>query len=828
MRTRCWVMVILCALLLISPLVTASRTTHYQYYCQSLPASAEASNLIQQQGAEDASIVSVNTASARDSSSLPDYLKYGCAFNSSSVRVQTDSSMPVDDPWATLNINLDKPAQTFVIYNAGSKRASQEDVRGKGCGVNVDGEDLAFSWQSPYGSNAPNSVTVVCAANLTAGSHVIKGRFFSNYEGGTVGIDTRQIIAFWFENITANYVTSTVKVATTSTIPVDDTEAVLNFTLSENSVVFMAYNAGTKPGSVEGPKGITINVDAVDISTRQWQSPVGPNEADSVTIVYTNTLAAGTHTVKGRFFSMDSRQTVTIDERQLIVFCFPADLITYWFKQSSTPVSTSSNVPVDDTEAVLTGMLMNDSDCLVMYTAGNLGSTENCWGKGVLVNIDGVDESLSASWQSPYDFDYPDSETSLWYEQKAEGPHTVKGRFSANLAGNTVTVSHRQLVLLAFHKPPVIHDIAVTNISLSNMRVREGQVIDIDVTVANEGTVFETFNIIAFYDENIIQSHYNVALNAGFETTLLFSWNTSGVPGNHQISVEASIVPGENDTSDNTLIYGIAEVIAYVEIPIREGENATIEGNVTINDASVVKNILRFNASGSSESIGWINVTFPAINTTDIRVFIDEVELASPPFPAISANETHYFVYFEFALSAHYVTLQFAVTDIAIIDVAATKNTVNQGFTTRINVTAENRGDFDETFKITIYANSTEAGKQTVILSNESSITVSFTWNTSDFAKGNYTISAVADSVLGETNIADNTFIDGWVFVAMPGDINADGTVDIFDLVIIALHYNEVIPPSTPWPLPPEDINGDNNIDLFDLVVVAIHFGEKT
>ncbi len=139
-------------------------------------------------------------------------------------------------------------------------------------------------------------------------------------------------------------------------------------------------------------------------------------------------------------------------------------------------------------------------------------------------------------------------------------------------------------------------------------------------------------------------------------------------------------------------------------------------------------------------------------------------------------------------LSVLTVTLQFAVTDIAIIDVAATKNTVDQGFTTRINVTVENRGDFDETFNITIYANSTEAGKHTVILSNGSSITVSITWKTSDFAKGNYTISAVADSVLGKANIADNTFIDGWVFVAMPGDINADGTVDILDLVSIALH----------------------------------------
>ncbi len=820
-------MVILCVLLLASPLVIASKIAHYQYCYQSFPASAEESSLVQQQGSGDMNAVSVNAASAGDSSSLPDYLKYGCAFNSSNIRVQTDSSVPVDDPWAILNINLDNSAQTFVIYNAGNRHASQEDLHGKGCGINVDGEDVAFSWQSPYGNNAPNSATVVYATNLTAGPHTIKGRFFTNYQGGIVGIDTRQIAVFWFQDVTANYTKSTVKVATTSTTPVDDMQAILTLTLSESSVAFVVYNVGNKPNSVEGPKGITINIDAVDISSRQWQSPVGPNEADSVTIVYATTLEAGSHTVKGRFFSMDARQTVTIDERQLVVFCFPVDLITYWFKQSSTPVSTSSSTPVDDTEAILTGIVANDSDCLIMYTAGNLGSIENCWGKGTLINIDGADRSLATSWQSPYDFDYPDSETSLWYEQMAAGPHTIKGRFLTNFASNTVTISNRQLVLLAFHKPPAVHDIATTNVSLSNTKVHEGQTIDINATVTNEGTVSENFNVVAFFDDKVIQTRYNVALDAGMETTLAFSWNTSGFPGNHIISVETSIVPGENHTSDNIFVYGIAEVIAYVEAPIREGENAIIEGNMTIIEASVVKNILHFNTSGPSEAIGWINVTFPMINTTEIKVFIDEVELAPPPFPTITTNGTHYFVYFEFILNTHYITLQFAVTDIAITNVAATKNIIKQGFTVRIDVTTANKGDFDETFNITIYANSTEIGKQIVTLSNGSSSIVSFTWDTSGFIKGNHTITAVADQVLGETSAEDNTLSDIWIFVAMPGDINADGTVDIFDLVAIALHYNEDIPPSTPWPLPPEDINGDYSIDLFDLVIVALHFGEK-
>jgi hypothetical protein len=53
-------------------------------------------------------------------------------------------------------------------------------------------------------------------------------------------------------------------------------------------------------------------------------------------------------------------------------------------------------------------------------------------------------------------------------------------------------------------------------------------------------------------------------------------------------------------------------------------------------------------------------VIFPTVNTTDIKVFIDGQKLTPPPFPVINSNGTHYFIYFEFALSTHTVEIQFA------------------------------------------------------------------------------------------------------------------------------------------------------------------------
>jgi parallel beta-helix repeat protein len=178
------------------------------------------------------------------------------------------------------------------------------------------------------------------------------------------------------------------------------------------------------------------------------------------------------------------------------------------------------------------------------------------------------------------------------------------------------------------------------------------------------------------------------------------------------------------------------------------------------------------------------------------------------------------------------------------------KTIVGLGFRLHINVFVMNYGAYSEVFNVTVYANTTAIETITnVTLASRDSVILNFTWDTSGFAKGNYTIWAYASPVANETDTTDNTFTDGWVIVAMVGDINGpggwpDGTCDmLYDIRSVAKGFgaNLVTDPASPkygqyWhnvpcnecPHSPNcDINDDGNIDmLVDIRTVAKQFGK--
>ncbi len=163
--------------------------------------------------------------------------------------------------------------------------------------------------------------------------------------------------------------------------------------------------------------------------------------------------------------------------------------------------------------------------------------------------------------------------------------------------------------------------------------------------------------------------------------------------------------------------------------------------------------------------------------------------------------------------------------DVAVLIIAPFKTIVGTGFNVNINVTVENQGDYIETFNVTIYANASSIAAKCVTLTSGNSTTILFTWNTTGFAKGNYTISAAADAVPGETDVSDNTLTDGWVVVTIPGDVDGDFDVDLFDAVKLLKCYGAK--KGQPNYDPHCDIDGDGDIDLFDAVILLKHYGQK-
>jgi len=165
--------------------------------------------------------------------------------------------------------------------------------------------------------------------------------------------------------------------------------------------------------------------------------------------------------------------------------------------------------------------------------------------------------------------------------------------------------------------------------------------------------------------------------------------------------------------------------------------------------------------------------------------------------------------------------------DIEVIQMASSREIVGEGYQVLLNVTFENQGNYTEMFNATIYANATVVTNATniTIFSGEHKI-VSFVWNTTSMMKGFYNLTVVAEPVPFELDTIDNTVISNTVIcITIPGDVDGNRNVDIFDIVRMAGLYGEELPST--WPIPPEDMDGDGDVDIFDIVIACSHYKES-
>ncbi|HKZ94284.1 MAG TPA: cohesin domain-containing protein [Candidatus Bathyarchaeia archaeon] len=98
----------------------------------------------------------------------------------------------------------------------------------------------------------------------------------------------------------------------------------------------------------------------------------------------------------------------------------------------------------------------------------------------------------------------------------------------------------------------LVHDVAVTGLTVSESRVTVGANVSVVVNVKNNGSVAETFDVTLSYDSTVIKIQTVSGLAPGDSESLSFTWNTKELATqDYTITATASTVSGETQTSNN-------------------------------------------------------------------------------------------------------------------------------------------------------------------------------------------------------------------------------------------------------------------------------------
>lgn len=328
------------------------------------------------------------------------------------------------------------------------------------------------------------------------------------------------------------------------------------------------------------------------------------------------------------------------------------------------------------------------------------------------------------------------------------------------------------------------HDVAVIHVEPSATSVELGQFLSVSAVVRNEGTEIETFNVSTYCDGALIGTLDIAALPPYSKTTINFLINTSSFnAGNYTITVSIPSLVNEADLTDNLFVDGIIEIksaqtsiihdIAIFDVNISATSlyiGDLLQINISVINKGTGTEHFDVGAYYDSSLIGTLRVDGLSPNSQITLIFMWNTSFMHEGFYQISATailsnditpSDNTFIDGIVNIKARPLEM---IHDIAVLNVTPSHTSVYIGATINVEVFVKNHGNYNESFNVTLYYNSSIAGIISVTNMEIGAIRkLVFQWNTKDVAEGNYTLSAYASVVQGEINDINNWYYNGIV-----------------------------------------------------------------